>query len=117
MRIVLDIDELLRDGRVTPEEYERLKGLARDTSLSLALNILLGFGIVAVAAGAVAYFHSAAFAIGLGAALAVVGGSMTTSPREAWVLPARTALVVGALVAAGGVLTLTAGSLRGWMTV
>ena len=52
MKITLDISKLVEEGKLTPAEAERLKTLASHDTGSLGINILLGFGVVAVAAGA-----------------------------------------------------------------
>jgi hypothetical protein len=54
MKITLDISRLVEEGKVTPEEAQRLIALASRETGSLAINILIGFGVVAIAAGAVA---------------------------------------------------------------
>ncbi len=54
MKVVLDIDKLLLDNDITESEYARLKALAAKDTGSLAFNILIGFGVIATAAGALA---------------------------------------------------------------
>ncbi len=66
MKITLDTDELLSEGRISPDEYSRLKQLAAETTASFALNLALAFGIVAVAGGTLALFQSASADIFLG---------------------------------------------------
>jgi hypothetical protein len=57
LKITLDLSKLLEEGKLTPEEAGRLKAqAARDTG-SLAINILVGFGVVAVGARA-GYWHA-----------------------------------------------------------
>ena len=53
MKVTLDLTKLLEDGRITRHEYDRLKQLGAAGTGSLAFNILLGFGVIAVSAGAV----------------------------------------------------------------
>lgn len=45
MKIVLDIDKLLQEGRITIAECSRLKGLPGQESRSLAFNTLIAFGV------------------------------------------------------------------------
>lgn len=59
VKVTLDLDKLLRQKRISPEEYARLKSLAAADTGSLALNIFLGFGVIATAVGALAFVHSA----------------------------------------------------------
>ena len=77
MKIVLDIDKLLADGQITADEYGRLKGFSHKETGSLAFNILIGFGVIATAGGALALLPSSLTAIFLGTLLAVAGLSLT----------------------------------------
>ena len=54
MKITLDLSKLVEEGKLTPAEAERLKALAAHETGSLGINILIGFGVVAVSAGMVA---------------------------------------------------------------
>jgi hypothetical protein len=54
IKIVLDITRLVEEGKLTVEEAERLQALARRDTGSLAINVLMSFGAVAVAAGIIA---------------------------------------------------------------
>ena len=51
IKIVLDITRLMQEGKLTAQEAERLQALARRDTGSLAINVLMSFGAVAVAAG------------------------------------------------------------------
>ena len=51
IKIVLDIIRLVEEGKLTTQEAERLKALARRDTGSLAINVLMSFGAVAVVAG------------------------------------------------------------------
>ena len=73
MKVVLDIDKLLLDKDITESEYARLKALAAKDTGSLAFNILIGFGVIATAAGALALLRSAPASIVLGVALSLAG--------------------------------------------
>lgn len=50
IRIVLDITRLAKEGKITAHKAERLRAFKRDTG-SLAINVLMAFGAVAVAPG------------------------------------------------------------------
>ena len=60
MKITLDISKLVEDGKLTPAEAERLKAFASHDTGSFGINILVAFGVIAVAAGAVALVPSPA---------------------------------------------------------
>lgn len=117
MKIVLDIDKLLADGQITAEEYERLKGFSHKETGSLAFNILIGFGVIATAGGALALLPSSLTAIVLGAFLAVVGLSLTFNLANEWGLLGTILLLVGSVTAAGGVIALTEGGVIGFLIV
>ncbi|WP_425909423.1 hypothetical protein [Nitrobacter sp. TKz-YC02] len=53
MKITLDISKLVEEGKLTSEEAEKLTKLAAHDTVSLGINILVGFAVVAIAAGAV----------------------------------------------------------------
>lgn len=74
MKITLDISKLVEEGTLTPAEAERMTTLASHEVGSLAINILIGFGVVAIAVGAVAPVPTPASAIALGVALFALGG-------------------------------------------
>ena len=54
IRIVLDITRLVAEGKLTAQEAERLQALAKCDTESLAINVLMSFGAVAVAAEIIA---------------------------------------------------------------
>ena len=112
MKIVLDLSDLVESGRLTAAEAERLRGLAAVNAGSLALNLLVGFGLAAVAAGIGALIPSAVTAVALGAVLAIAGAALMTTYPKAWDLLAQMCIVIGALAFCGGVCVLDEGSLR-----
>ncbi|MCA9230340.1 MAG: hypothetical protein KDA57_06800 [Planctomycetales bacterium] len=117
MKIVLDIDKLLADGQITADEYDRLKGFSHKETGSLAFNILIGFGVIATAGGALALLPSSLTAIVLGSLLAVVGLSLTFKRADEWGLLGSILLLVGSVTAAGGVIALTEGGVIGFLIV
>jgi len=58
MRVTLDLDKLLKEGEITKTEYEKLKKFALKDIGTLAYNILIGFGVIAVCAGLLALLKS-----------------------------------------------------------
>lgn len=117
MKITLDLSRLVEEGKLSPAEAERLKTLAKHDTGSLGINILIGFGVVAVAAGVGALVPTAITAIAIGAALFAVGLALILQRAEAWDLLAQICLVIGALTLAGGVLYADDGSLRAAIAV
>jgi hypothetical protein len=71
MKITLDISKLVEEGKLTSEEAEKLMKLAAHDTISLGINILVGFAVVAIAAGAVALAPAPLTAISFGLTLFV----------------------------------------------
>ena len=72
--IRLDLESLIQQGQISPQEAARLKGFALpDQKVSLLINLLLIFGALSVAAGTIALVPNPA--TGLFLALAALGGA------------------------------------------
>ncbi len=112
MKIVLDLSDLVARGALTRAEADRLKTLAARDTGALGINVVAGFGIVAVAAGAGALVPSAVSGLVLGAALAALGFAILLLRVTLWTLLARICIVVGVLAFSGGLIALDEGSLR-----
>ncbi len=117
MKITLDLAKLVEEGKLTPTEAERLRSLAADDTSALAINILVGFGVVAVSGGTLALVPTLLTVIVLGLALSAIGLVLTLLGREQWSLLAQICLVVGALLFCGGVYALGEGSLAAMLLV
>jgi len=117
MKITLDIAKLVEDGRLTPEEAARLKGLAAETTGSLAMNMLVGFGVVAVALGVMGLVPQPTVAVVLGGILGGVGLGFVLRGERAWFILAQICLLAGALMLAGGVMFMTKGSVTALLAV
>jgi len=109
MKVTLDLDDLLARGEITRGEYDKLRRLSRGGTAELAFNLLIGFGIVAVAAATLALVPSPWTATLIGAALCA-GGALLLAGPERWRLLAQLAVAVGVLSFAGGVVLLGDGS-------
>ena len=117
MKIVIDVDKLLQEGRVTDQEHGRLTSLAVEETGSLAFNILIGFGVIATVAGASALLPSGPTAMVLGFALAAAGVLLAANYAKEWGLLGSMLLLVGSLTAAGGIIFLTDGGFVGFLIV
>jgi hypothetical protein len=117
MKIVIDVDKLLEEDRITTEEYERLNVLAVQETGSLAFNILIGFGVIATAGGALALLPSGPTAILLGFLLSAAGILLSASYAKEWGLLGSMLLLVGSITAAGGILFLTQGGFFGFLVL
>lgn len=117
MKITLDLAKLLEEGKLTPAEAERLRALAAGDTSSLAINILVGFGVVAVSAGAVALVPTLLTLMVLGPVVFAIGLTFTLRGKEQWSLLAQICLVVGALMFCAGVYAVGEGSLAAMLIV
>jgi hypothetical protein len=104
IKIVLDITRLVKEGKLTPQEAEQLQALARRDTGSLAINVLMSFGAVAVAAGIIALEPAFATGVSLGVALAAIGLAVSFFAAEQWGLLGTATTIIGALLLAGGVI-------------
>jgi iron complex transport system permease protein len=117
MKVTLDLAKLLEEGRITPEEAARLKGFAAEGTGSAALNILVGFGVAAVALGVIGLVPQPVVAVVLGAILGGVGLGFILKGEKAWAILANICLLTGALMLAAGIMFMTKGSVTAMLTV
>ena len=117
MKITLDISKLVQEGKLTREEADKLTALAAHDTGSLGINILIGFGVIAIAAGAVALVPTPLTAVSLGLALFAAGFAIVLNRVQQWILLGQICLVIGALMFGGGVIAYGAGSLASMLIV
>lgn len=106
MKITLDLDALVADGKLTPADAERLKGYAAADTGQLGINVLFALGAAAVAVGVGVLLPSVETLAGLGAALFVAGFAMRLARIERWSIFAQIIMVIGALALSGGLYAL-----------
>jgi iron complex transport system permease protein len=112
MKVVIDLDRALAEGKITPEEHVRLRALGSGQTSDLALNILIGFGVVAVAGGFLALFPSTFTVVMTGTLLTLAGVGLIRPQAPRWRILGEILLVVGATLLAGGLVMLDEGSAR-----
>ena len=117
MKVTLDLDQLLADGKITPAEYEKLGALAAKSTGSLAFNILIGFGVIAVSGAALALVPALTTAIVIGLCVLVSGLMILRSESDQWMLLANICILVGALMTGGGIAAMARGSLASILSV
>lgn len=117
MKVTLDLDQLLSEGTITTAEYEKLRGLASKSIGSLAFNILIGFGVIAVSGAAFALVPSPVTAVVIGLLILITGSAILCSGQEQWKVLSNICILVGALMAGGGVATEFRGSLASILSV
>jgi hypothetical protein len=110
MKVVLDLSQLLEDGEITQAEADKLKRLSVKSTGSLAFNILIGFGVIAVAIGTIALIPDALTGIVLGAIVLGFGLVLLHYSRLEWGVLGNICVILGALGLGGGVVYMTEGS-------
>jgi hypothetical protein len=109
MKIVLDLTKLVADGKITVAQAEELKLLAaRDTSF-LAINILMAFETIAVAAGILFLLPSLITSTAL--AVILLAGGLLVSCRAGpqWTILGSAIVMIGALLLTGSLCSLLEG--------
>src|SRR5690349_9917519 len=117
MKVVLDLDRLLAQKQITQPEYQRLMTFAAAETGSLAFNVLIGFGVIATALGAVALLQSAPAAIGLGAILVFYGIDLRNRHARKWGILGAMVLTLGMLMVVGGIVAMTKGRVGGFFII
>ena len=97
MKVTLDLDALVKSGRITAEEAERLKGFAAADTGALGANILYALGATAVACGIAAFLPTLETLVALGVALFGAGLFIRMQGMARLQLFAQIILVIGAL--------------------
>ncbi len=101
---------MLEDGKISQEEHDRLLALSSTGTSSLALNILIAFGVIAVAGSLLALVPEPAVGVFIGGVLAAGGLVLNSGNETRWGVLGNICLLVGALVLAGGIIVLTEAS-------
>jgi iron complex transport system permease protein len=117
LKVTLDLTALLAEGKITQAEYDRFAGYAATGTGSLAFNILVGFGVIAVAAGLVALVPDPTTGIVLGGGILAAGLGLYWQGSHAWEVLAHICVLVGALMLAGGIVIVDLGSFRSFLIV
>jgi hypothetical protein len=111
MKVTLDLDQLLNEGKITQIEYEKLSELAARSTRSLAFNILIGFGVIVVSGAALALAPAPTAAIVIGLCILISGLVLLLGGSEQWKVLANICILVGALMTGGGIVAVAKGSL------
>jgi hypothetical protein len=117
MKVALDLTKLLEEGKITQEEHDKLLRLGKVGTASLAFNILIGFGVVAVAAGAIALVPVPWVGIVLGLLVLAGGLGIYVAKLTQWDVLGNILVLVGALILGGGMVILTNASIMGFLVI
>src|SRR3978361_1190567 len=106
MKVTLDLTRLLHDGASTPAEHDRLAGLGRQDTGQVLINVLVGFGVVAVALGTVALVPSAPAGAIIGALLMAAGIGLGHTQPSRWGVLSSICILIAALLLGAGIVLL-----------
>lgn len=117
MKVTIDLDKLLEEGKITQAEYNRFSQYAARGTAALAFNILVGFGVIAVSGAALALLPTPITAIVLGLVICAAGITLIYARYEHWIVLANICVLVGALLFGGGVVKAGEGSIGSFLLV
>lgn len=101
MRIMLDVDQLLEEGAITPQQAEQFRRWAVKDAGSTAINVLFAFGALAVSGSLLAFYPTAGAALFLSAAIAAGGLYIYRQHRERWGVLGSVLAIIGTFGAGG----------------
>lgn len=102
MKIVLNIKELLEEGKINQAEYDKLLSLSKNETGSLALNLLIGFGIFMVCVGVITLTQSASTALIMGLLTFLIGLFIQFKGTKEWSVLSSCCSISGVLIFIGG---------------
>lgn len=109
MKVTLDLSRLLHDNAITQAEHDRLAHLGQSETGQVLINVLIGFGVIAVSAGALLLVPSVVTVMSLGMLLMVVGMIFRWTGGTRWSVLATICILVAALMLGAGIILLTQG--------
>jgi iron complex transport system permease protein len=110
MKVTLDLTALREAGDIDQAEFDKLVALGAKATGSLAFNILIGFGVVAVSGAALALVPHPLMAAILGVSVAAAGIATLYSGSRQWLVLGNICLLAGMLLLSGGLVLLLKGS-------
>ena len=117
MKVTLDLDKLLQEGKISRAEYDKFSQFSTRSTSVLAFNILIGFGVIAVSGATLALLPTPATAIALGLAICATGIALVYARYEQWMVLANICVVAGALLFGGGIVKAGEGSVGSFLLV
>ena len=103
MKIVLNIKELLEEGKINQAEYDKLFSLSKNQTGSLALNLLIGFGIIMVCIGVITLTQSAFTALIMGLLTFLIGLFIQFRGTKEWSVLSSCCSISGVLIFTAGI--------------
>jgi iron complex transport system permease protein len=117
MKVTIDLDKLLAEGKISQEEHDRFSLFAARSTGALAFNMFIGFGVIAVAIAALALVPSATTALLLGLIICAGGIALIQVADANWIVLGNICVLTGALLFGGGAFKLGEGSIPAFLLV
>ena len=103
MKIVLNIKELLEEGKINHAEYDKLLSLSKYQAGSLALNLLIGFGIIMVCVGVITLTQSFSTSLIMGLLTFTIGLFIKFKGTKEWSVLSSCCSISGVLIFTAGI--------------
>jgi hypothetical protein len=117
MKVTLNLDKLLNEGKLTQAEYDKLVELSSRTVSHFYYNVLLGFGVFFVSVAAVKLLPGLVSVGGIGFAICFLGVALSRLFPDRLEPLATTCLFVGALTFGLGVIVESNGFTMSFLAV
>ena len=117
MKVTIDLDKLLEEGKINPAEYEKFSQFSARSTANLAFNILVGFGVIAVSGATLALLPTTTTAIFLGLIIAIAGIIIKQAHHKQWIVLANICVLVGALLFSGSIIYNQHGSIGSFLLI
>ena len=102
MYAIADTAQLTADGVITPQQAREIEARARAAMVTLAVNVLLCFGILAATGGLILWLAEPLPVAALGAVLVAAGALILARAGESYRMFGTAAALVGAGLLLGG---------------
>ena len=93
---------MLEEGKINQTEYDKLLSLSKNETGSLALNLLIGFGIIMVCVGVITLTQSASTALIMGLLTFLIGLFIQFKGTKEWSVLSSCCSISGVLIFIGG---------------
>ena len=117
MKVTIDLSKHLADGTITQAEADKLIRLSSAGTSSLAFNILIGFGFVAVSRALVALAPTPVTGIVIGVVILAAGLGVLAAKLKQWEILGQICTLIGALLLAGGIVILANASVAAFLLI
>lgn len=114
MKVTVDLDSLVAEGKLSFDDAEKLRKHAGRETVSTALSAVVIFGVIAIVAATLVLLQSAKVTLLIGAALFGLGYTSQRLQEAGWGALRQALMVIGVLLAAGAQLNLMHFSTAAW---